>query len=70
MLKLHYFRLIMQAKYISYQETGSFSKLVLDYINNEEALQPFYSYRPDMEGLAEAIKNRNFLATGMFWLTF
>ncbi|TDG36700.1 bacillithiol biosynthesis cysteine-adding enzyme BshC [Pedobacter changchengzhani] len=51
----------MQAKYISYQETGSFSKLVLDYINNEAKLQPFYSYRPDMDGLAEAIEKRNFL---------
>ncbi|WP_131535627.1 bacillithiol biosynthesis cysteine-adding enzyme BshC [Pedobacter nototheniae] len=50
----------MQAKYISYQETGSFSKLVLDYINNEENLAPFYSYRPDMDGLAQAIENRNF----------
>ncbi|RYD75202.1 MAG: bacillithiol biosynthesis BshC, partial [Sphingobacteriales bacterium] len=51
----------MQAKYISYQETGSFSKLVLDYINNEEALKAFYSYRPDMDGLSEAINNRKFL---------
>ena len=51
----------MQAKYISYQETGSFSKLVLDYINNEEQLQAFYSYRPDMDGLVHAIENRNFL---------
>ncbi|WP_316734565.1 bacillithiol biosynthesis cysteine-adding enzyme BshC [Pedobacter aquatilis] len=51
----------MQAKYISYQETGSFSKLVLDYINNEEQLKAFYSYRPDMEGLSEAISKRNFL---------
>lgn len=51
----------MQAKYISYQETGSFSNLVLDYINNEEQLKAFYSYRPDMNGLAEAIENRNFL---------
>ncbi|RDC55127.1 bacillithiol biosynthesis cysteine-adding enzyme BshC [Pedobacter chinensis] len=51
----------MQAKYISYQETGSFSKLVLDYINNEEQLKAFYSYRPDMKGLAEAIDKRHFL---------
>jgi len=51
----------MQAKYISYQETGSFSKLVLDYINNEERLAAFYSYRPDMDGLAKAIENRHFL---------
>ncbi|MCX2475882.1 bacillithiol biosynthesis cysteine-adding enzyme BshC [Pedobacter sp. MC2016-05] len=51
----------MQAKYISYQETGSFSKLVLDYINDEAQLRPFYSYRPDRDGLAQAIENRNFL---------
>lgn len=51
----------MQAKYISYQETGSFSKLVLDYINNEEQLKAFYSYRPDMAGLAEALEKRHFL---------
>ncbi|MFC3562286.1 bacillithiol biosynthesis cysteine-adding enzyme BshC [Pedobacter jamesrossensis] len=51
----------MQAKYISYQETGSFSKLVLDYINNEEQLKAFYSYRPDMDGLAEALEKRHFL---------
>jgi bacillithiol biosynthesis cysteine-adding enzyme BshC len=50
----------MQAKYISYQETGSFSKLVLDYINNKEQLKAFYSYRPDMEGLAEALSKRKF----------
>src|SRR5688500_4007911 len=50
----------MQAKYISYQETGSFSKLVLDYINDEEQLKAFYSYRPDMEGLTKAIEHRNF----------
>lgn len=50
----------MQAKYISYQETGSFSKLVLDYINNEEELKDFYTYRPDIQGLTEAIKRRNF----------
>lgn len=51
----------MQAKYISYQETGSFSKLVLDYIHNEKALADFYSYRPDMEGIAQAITHRKFL---------
>jgi bacillithiol biosynthesis cysteine-adding enzyme BshC len=50
----------MKAKYISYQETASFSNLVLDYINDKEYLKPFYSYRPDMDGLAQAINNRNF----------
>ncbi|MES2418503.1 MAG: bacillithiol biosynthesis cysteine-adding enzyme BshC [Bacteroidota bacterium] len=50
----------MKAKYISYQETHSFSKLVLDYVNNEEFLQSFYSFRPDLDGLKEAFEARNF----------
>lgn len=50
----------MKAKYISYQDTHSFSKLVLDYVNNEALLKPFYSFRPDMNGLKEAIDARTF----------
>lgn len=50
----------MKAKYISYQETNSFSKLVLDYVNDEPALRPFYSYRPDLAGLQQAFQKRNF----------
>ncbi|MGF1924081.1 MAG: bacillithiol biosynthesis cysteine-adding enzyme BshC [Bacteroidia bacterium] len=50
----------MKAKYISYQETQSFSKLVLDYVNDEPFLKSFYSYRPDLEGLKQAIEARNF----------
>lgn len=50
----------MKAKYISYQDTRSFSKLVLDYVNDKEFLKPFYSYRPDLEGLKKAIENHRF----------
>ncbi len=50
----------MKAKYISYQDTHSFSKLVLDYVNNEDLLKSFYSFRPDMEGLKQAVDARNF----------
>jgi len=50
----------MKAKYISYQETHSFSKLVLDYVNDEAFLKPFYSYRPDLDGLKQAFESRNF----------
>ena len=44
--------------YIPYGQTGSFSKLVLDYLNNAAQLQPFYNYRPDMEGIKAAIAQR------------
>jgi bacillithiol biosynthesis cysteine-adding enzyme BshC len=50
----------MKAKYISYQDTHSFSKLVLDYVNDEEFLRPFYGFRPDMDGLKKAVDCRNF----------
>ncbi len=50
----------MKAKYISYQDTHSFSKLVLDYVDDEEFLRPFYSFRPDMPGLKQAVVARNF----------
>jgi len=50
----------MKAKYISYQETHSFSKLVLDYVNDEPFLKSFYSFRPDLAGLKQAFESRNF----------
>ncbi|RZL69532.1 MAG: bacillithiol biosynthesis BshC, partial [Pedobacter sp.] len=51
----------MKAKYISYQDTHSFSKLVLDYVNDVDFLKSFYSYRPDINGLKEAVDAHNFL---------
>lgn len=50
----------MKAKYISYQDTHSFSKLVLDYVNDDASLKSFYSFRPDMDGLKKAVDARNF----------
>lgn len=50
----------MKAKYISYQETHSFSKLVLDYVNDDPFLKSFYSHRPDLKGLKQAFETRNF----------
>jgi bacillithiol biosynthesis cysteine-adding enzyme BshC len=50
----------MKAKYISYQETHAFSKLVLDYVNDNPFLKPFYSFRPDLAGLKQAFEARNF----------
>ncbi len=50
----------MKAKYISYQDTHSFSKLVLDYVNDAEFLKSFYSYRPDINGLKKAVDAHQF----------
>lgn len=50
----------MKAKYISYQDTHSFSKLVLDYVNDVEFLKSYYSYRPDIDGLKKAVDAHQF----------
>ena len=52
----------MQAKYISYQQTNSFSPIVLDYIQGNETLKPFYKYSVDLAGFASAIEERLVLA--------
>jgi bacillithiol biosynthesis cysteine-adding enzyme BshC len=44
--------------YIPYQQTGYFSKLIIDYLNNEKALQPFYNFRPQLENIEAAINER------------
>jgi bacillithiol synthase len=44
--------------FLSYQQTGSFSKIVLDYINREEILKPFYKFPISIEGIREAIHDR------------
>jgi bacillithiol synthase len=44
--------------YLPYKDTGYFSHLVTDYLDNESAVRPFYSHRPTAEGLAAAINDR------------
>jgi bacillithiol biosynthesis cysteine-adding enzyme BshC len=51
----------VKAKYISYQDTHSFSKLVLDYVNDVEFLKSYYSYRPDIDGLKKAVNAHQFI---------
>ena len=43
---------------ISYKATNSFSKLVLDYLDNDAALQPFYNFAPTIDGLKKAVEER------------
>ncbi len=47
-----------KAEYISYHSTGSFSKIVLDYINADKKLQPFYQHSVSIEGMKAAIAER------------
>ncbi len=44
--------------YIPYSKTGFFSQMVTDYLDNHQALAPFYTYSPDEAGIEAAIKDR------------
>ncbi len=50
-------------KYISYAATGYFSKMMVDYVNGDEKLHPFYDHPVSLSGIRAAIDNRNQFAT-------
>ena len=52
----------MDALYINYKDTGSFSPTVIDYLENHPALRPFYGHRPDFNGFSEILKNKKVIA--------
>lgn len=60
---LLYFYAMFAAQHLPYNQTNSFSKLVLDYLSNAEALRPFYSFRPDLDGMKKIIAERQVFRT-------
>jgi bacillithiol biosynthesis cysteine-adding enzyme BshC len=48
---------------ITYRNTAAFSNIVLDYLDNAAALQPFYVHRPNLEGIKQAISQRSAFKT-------
>ena len=46
------------AQHIPYNQTNSFSKLVLDYLHNTDTVRPFYSYPPTIEGIKALLEER------------
>lgn len=44
---------------IPYQQTGYFSKLILDYLSGDEKLSPFYNQKVNIESFTEIIKERD-----------
>ena len=47
-----------QPTYIPYEQTGNFSKIVLDYISQVEELKEFYEHPVNIEGIKSAISQR------------
>lgn len=48
----------VQFHYLPYRDTGHFSSLVNNYLDQSEELQPFYTYEPNANGLDAAIAAR------------
>jgi bacillithiol synthase len=46
------------AQYISYHQTGLFSKIVLEYLDQSPSLLPFYSEPPTFAGIKKAIQKK------------
>ncbi|WP_205509770.1 bacillithiol biosynthesis cysteine-adding enzyme BshC [Longitalea arenae] len=43
---------------LPFEQTGFFSKIIIDYLNQSSTLQPFYKYPASVEGIAMAIQAR------------
>jgi bacillithiol synthase len=50
----------MQLEKFELEQIGGFSPLFIDFISKKEAIKPFYSHFPDLEGFAESLKVRQF----------
>lgn len=47
------------AKHISYNNTGYYSSIVLDYLDHNKALQPFYTARPDASSVKKQLEAKS-----------
>jgi bacillithiol synthase len=48
----------MKSEKVTFEETGCFSPLFLDYLNKKVELEPFYQAYPSIENFKEIIENR------------
>lgn len=53
----------LKAYTIPYAATGAFSKLVSHYVENNHQLKPFFEHSVSLEGLQQAIANRQYFST-------
>ncbi|RYE31156.1 MAG: bacillithiol biosynthesis cysteine-adding enzyme BshC [Sphingobacteriaceae bacterium] len=48
----------MNATYIDYASTGSFSPTVIKYLEDDVALQSFYNFRPSLDGFRQLLQHK------------
>ncbi len=51
------------AQYLPYSQTGSFSKIVLDYVDCSKDLKEFYEHEVNLDGIKASIKKRKQFTT-------
>ena len=49
--------------FLPYEQTGYFSKIIIDYLKGDEKLNPFYAHPVSMDGIRAAIEERKKYAT-------
>ena len=52
-----------KAEFISYQQTSYFSKIITDYLSQNNSLQNFYQHPANLRGIKEAITSRKKIST-------
>ncbi|AMM51173.1 bacillithiol biosynthesis cysteine-adding enzyme BshC [Rufibacter sp. DG15C] len=52
----------MKVSCIDYSATGAFSKLVVDYLNRDAKLQPFYQHFPEVSAFSKIMEERQYPA--------
>lgn len=50
----------MNIEKLNFSETGTFSQIFLDYIDNKDSLQKFYTRRPDLKSFEEQLQEKTF----------
>ena len=50
---------------LPYRQTASFSKIAMDYLDQAEALKPFFAHAPSLAGIKKAIEARKQFATNL-----
>ena len=53
-----YFYFMFAQQLVPYNQTNSFTKIVIDYLSAAEKLRPFYSEPATLEGIAQAIEQK------------
>jgi bacillithiol synthase len=49
----------MQIHQIDFKDTGYFSKIILDYLQEKDSIKPYYKYAPEIDNFANIIKDKS-----------